>query len=138
MSFLRTAAAAAALAALAACASSPMDAYRMDGATHLAGSRLKDFVEGASLEGKWAGKDFAHYYGVGGGAWAKTGGEKAETGSWRIANDQLCVKWAQSMGGRESCYTVLRKGDEARGYDANGDAAFTARFRKGDVNRLAG
>lgn len=138
MSFLRTATAVAAMAALAACASSPMEAYKSDGATHLAGSRLKDFMEGASLEGKWAGKDFAHYYGVGGGAWARSGGEKAETGSWRVASDQLCVKWTQSMGGQESCYTVLRKGDEVRGYDAKGAPVFTAKFKKGDVNRLAG
>ena len=140
MSFpsLRIAVAAAALAGLAACASSPMDAYKGDGATPLAGQRLKDFAEGTSLEGKWGGKDFAHYYGVGGSAWAKSGGEKAETGAWRIANDQLCVKWAQSMGGKESCYVVLRKGDEVRGYDAQGESAFTARFKKGDVNRLAG
>ena len=140
MSFrsLRIALAAAALAALAACASSPMEAYEGDGATPLAGQRLKDFAEGATLEGKWAGKDFAHYYGVGGGAWARSGGEKAETGSWRIAGDRLCVKWTQSMGGKESCYAVLRKGDEVRGYDADGKDAFWAKFKKGDVNRLAG
>lgn len=140
MSFpsLRFAVVAAALTALAACASSPMDAYKGDGATPLAGSRLKDFAEGTSLRGKWAGKDFTHYYGVGGSAWAKGGGEKAETGSWRIANDRLCVKWAQSMGGKESCFVVLRKGDEIRGYDAEGKDAFTATFKKGDVNRLAG
>lgn len=140
MSFmsLRSAVVAAALAALAACASGPMGAYEDAGATALTGSRLKDFAEGTSLEGKWGGKNFAHYYGVGGGAWAKSGGEKAETGSWRIVDDRLCVRWTQSMGGQESCYAVLRKGDEVRGYDAEGDLAFTATFQKGDVNRLAG
>jgi hypothetical protein len=137
-SSLRFAFAAAALAALAACASSPQDSYAKEGATPLAGSRLKDFAEGTTLEGKWGAADFVHYYGVGGSAWNKGTGEKAETGSWRIANDQLCVKWAQSMGGAESCYVVLRKGDEVRGYNAKGEPAFTAKYKKGDVNRLAG
>lgn len=77
--------------------------------TRLTGMRIHEALAGNTVVGEWGSQPYRSYFRPDGLTIYKPEGAPAETGKWRVdeENDQYCSWWARSGW---SCYNVYRDG----------------------------
>jgi hypothetical protein len=92
------------------------------------GADIKTAFVGNTMHAKSVDGDYVAYFAADGSSRVNAG-VTSDTGTYRIADDMVCITWTHLRAGAEHCYVVFKKGDTYTMQQPNGvvwsDATFT-------------
>jgi hypothetical protein len=95
--------------------------------TRLSSEEIRSYFHGNRLEGSSVnGFQFTVEYSPDGTTTGQAG-RIADTGTWTIEKDSMCLQWRLLNDAQKYCLVVLRDGDTLRSYDQTGQAISRAR-----------